>query len=147
MKKVLFVCTGNSARSQMAEGLLRSFGGNEYEVYSAGTHPSFVRPQAIQVMKEIGIDISSQSSKSLDQFVDQQFDYVITVCDNAKEICPFFHGAKEMLHWSIEDPVGVWGTEEMQLEAFRKARDELAERIQKTFSLSPLEEPDSTSSQ
>ncbi|MEK6571047.1 MAG: arsenate reductase ArsC, partial [Bacteroidota bacterium] len=136
MKRVLFICTGNSARSQMAEGLLRSLGGNEYEVYSAGTHPSFVRPQAIQVMKEIGIDISSQYSKSLDQFVDQAFDFVITVCDNAKEMCPVFFGAKEMLHWSIKDPVEVWGSEEVQLQAFREARDELNKRVMKTFRLS-----------
>jgi arsenate reductase len=117
----------------MAEGLLRSLGGEEYEVYSAGTHPSFVRPQAIEVMREIGIDISGQTSKSLDQFVDQSFDYVITVCDNAKESCPVFYGAKEMLHWSIEDPVGVWGTEEKKLEAFRTARDEIAGKIRETF--------------
>jgi arsenate reductase len=117
----------------MAEGLLRSLGQNEYEVHSAGTHPSFVRPQAIQVMKEIGVDISNHSSKSLDQFVAEPFDYVITVCDNVRESCPFFAGAKEMLHWSIEDPVNIWGTEEMQLEAFRKARDEIRKRIEKTF--------------
>ncbi len=146
MKRVLFICTGNSARSQMAEGLLRAMGGNEYEVHSAGTHPSLVRPQAIEVMKEIGIDISSQYSKSLDEFVTQSFDYVITVCDNAKEICPFFAGAKEMLHWSIEDPVGVRGTEEMQLEAFRKARDEIRKRIEKTFCLSLPKEKDSAPS-
>lgn len=119
----------------MAEGLLRSLGGKEYEVYSAGTHPSFVRPQAIQVLKEIGIDISGQYSKSIEEFVNQAFDCVITVCDSAKEICPVFYGAKEMLHWSIEDPVSVWGTEEVQLEAFRKARDELRKRIEDTFQL------------
>jgi arsenate reductase len=120
----------------MAEGLLRSLGGNEYEVYSAGTHPSFVRPQAIQVMTEIEIDISSRYSKSLGQFVNEDFDFVITVCDNAKEICPFFHGAKQMLHWSIEDPVRIWGSEEVQLQAFREARDELKKRVMKTFRLS-----------
>jgi arsenate reductase len=134
-RRALFICTGNSARSQIAEGLLRSLGGKEYEVYSAGTHPSFVRPQAIKVMSEIGIDISSHSSKSLDQFVDQPFDYVITVCDLAKESCPVFYGAKRMLHWSIEDPVSFWGTTEMQLEAFRKARDEIRKRIEKTFAV------------
>jgi arsenate reductase len=130
----------------MAEGLLRSLGGNQYEVYSAGTHPSFVRPQAIKVMSEIGIDISSHSSKSLEKFVDQAFDYVITVCDNAKESCPVFYGAKEMLHWSIEDPVGVGGTEEMQLEAFRKARDEIKKRIEKTFNIQRTGETQPTSS-
>jgi arsenate reductase len=131
----------------MAEGLLRSLGGKEYEVYSAGTHPSFVRPQAIQVMKEIGIDISSQYSKSVDEFVTQTFDYVITVCDNAKESCPFFAGAKEMLHWSIEDPVSMWGTEEMQLEAFRKARDEIKARISKTFGIAESGGDEVTSSE
>jgi arsenate reductase len=119
----------------MAEGLLRSLGGNEYEAFSAGTYPSFVRPQAIKVMNELGIDIKGQYSKGLDQFVDQQFDYVITVCDNAKESCPVFRGAREMLHWSIRDPVEVWGTEEMQLEAFRKARDEIRKRLEETFKL------------
>jgi arsenate reductase len=131
----------------MAEGLLRSLGGDQYEVHSAGTLPSFVRPQAIQVMKEIGIDISGQYSKSLDQFVNQSFDYVITVCDNARESCPVFHGAKEMLHWSIEDPVSVRGTEEMQLEAFRKARNKLTERIETTFNLSLPKEGGSPSPQ
>jgi arsenate reductase len=119
----------------MAEGLLKSLGGDQYDVHSAGTLPSFVRPQAIQAMKEIGIDISSQYSKSLEEFVNQAFDYVITVCDNAKESCPVFHGAKETRHWSIEDPVSVWGTKEMQLEAFRKARDEIKRRIEDTFQL------------
>jgi arsenate reductase len=119
----------------MAEGLLRSLAGNEFEVYSAGTHPSFVRPQAIRVMKELGIDISGQSSKSLDQFVNQSFDYVITVCDIAKESCPVFYGAKKMLHWSIEDPVSIRGTTETQLEAFTKARDEIKKKIERTFKL------------
>jgi arsenate reductase len=135
MKRVLFVCTGNSARSQMAEGLMRSLGGKEYEVHSAGTHPGFVRPQAVSVMKEIGIDISQQYSKSLDPFIGQAFDYVITVCDNAKESCPVFHGAKSMLHWSVEDPVGVGTTEGERLQAFREARDDIAGRIRKTFGL------------
>jgi arsenate reductase len=119
----------------MAEGLLRSLGGKDYEVFSAGTYPSFVRPQAIKVMSELGIDIKGQYSKGFDQFVDQDFDCVITVCDNAKEICPVFHGARETLHWSIKDPVEVWGTEEMQLEAFRRARDEIRKRIGETFYL------------
>jgi arsenate reductase len=119
----------------LAEGLLRSLGGKEYDVFSAGTYPSFVRPQAVKVMSELGIDIKGQYSKGLDQFVDQEFDYVITVCDNAKEMCPVFHGARETLHWSIKDPVEVWGTEEIQLEAFRKARDEIKKRIAGTFKL------------
>jgi arsenate reductase len=119
----------------MAEGLLRSLGGKEYKVFSAGTYPSFVRPQAIKVLSELGIDIKAQSSKGLDHFVDQEFDYVITVCDNAKESCPVFRGAKQMLHWSIEDPVSDWGTEEAELKAFRKARDEIRKRIERTFKL------------
>jgi arsenate reductase len=97
-------------------------------------------------MKELGIDISNQSSKSLDQFVNQSFDYVITVCDIARESCPVFYGAKKMLHWSIEDPVGIWGTTEMQLEAFRKARDEIKKRIEKTFNLRQRRETHPTSS-
>src|SRR6266849_6421765 len=100
-KRVLFICTGNPARSQMAEGLLKSIGKSEFKVFSAGTHPMPVRPKAVQVMKEIGIDISDQYSKTLDGFVDQPFDYVITVCDNAKESCPVFYAAKNTLHWSI----------------------------------------------
>lgn len=117
----------------MAEGLLRAMGGDQYEVFSAGTHPIPVRPFAVKVMQEIGIDISSQYSKTLDQFVNLPFDYVVTVCDNARESCPIFHGAKNMLHWSIEDPVAVMGTWEDQLEAFRKARDTIAGRIRETF--------------
>ncbi len=106
-KRVLFICSGNSAGSQMAEGLLKSLGKDGFEVFSAGTHPIPVRPKAIQVMKEIGIDISRHYSKTLDRFVDQEFDFVVTVCDSAKENCPVFYGAKETLHWSIEDPWGV----------------------------------------
>ncbi len=130
----------------MAEGLLKSFGRGEYEVHSAGTHPSFVRPQAIRVMKELEIDISNQSSKSLDQFVNQSFDYVITVCDIAKESCPVFYGAKKMLHWSIGDPVSLWGTTEEQLEAFRKARDEIKMRIMRTFKIESTGQPQFPSS-
>jgi arsenate reductase len=129
----------------MAEGLLRSLGGEDYEVFSAGTYPSFVRPQAIKVMSELEIDIKSQYSKGLDQFVNQEFDYVITVCDNAKENCPVFHGAREVLHWSIKDPVEVWGIEETQLQAFRKARDEIRKRIAETFELKRSAKPSSQS--
>lgn len=132
-KRVLFICTGNSARSQMAEGLLKAMGGDRYEVFSAGTHPIPVRPFAVKVMQEIGIDISSQYSKTLDQFVNLPFDYVVTVCDNARESCPVFAGAKNTLHWSIEDPVAVMGRWEDQLEAFRKARDTIAARIREIF--------------
>ena len=127
-KRVLFLCTGNSARSQMAEGLLRALGANRFEVFSAGTDPSFVRPQAIAVMSEIGIDISQQRSKSLTEFLSDDFDYVITVCDHANQRCPVFPGPVKRVHWSIDDPV-VSGPEETQLAAFRQARDELHERI------------------
>jgi arsenate reductase len=124
-KRVLILCTGNSARSQIAEGLLRHFHGDRFQVYSAGIEPSFVRPQAIRIMNEIGIDISTQRSKSIDEFLTQEFDYVITVCDNANERCPIFPGAPNRIHWSVEDPVAVAGDEETQLAAFRAARKEL----------------------
>jgi arsenate reductase len=127
-KRVLFLCTGNSARSQMAEGLLRHLAGDRFEVFSAGVEPSFVRPQAIAAMNEIGIDISPHRSKSVDAFLDEQLDYVITVCDHASQRCPVFPGTVERIHWSIDDPV-VGGSEERQLEAFRRARDELQQSI------------------
>jgi arsenate reductase (thioredoxin) len=129
--RVLFLCTGNSARSQMAEGLLRSIAGHRFEVFSAGTIRSFVRPQAIAVMNELGIDISHHQSKSVDEFVDAYFDYVITVCDHANQHCPIFPGQTKRIHWSIDDPVGA-GSEAAELVAFRRARDELQERI-RTF--------------
>ncbi|MFN2576513.1 MAG: arsenate reductase ArsC [Pyrinomonadaceae bacterium] len=127
-KRVLFLCTGNSARSQMAEGLLRNMGGDRVEVFSAGVALSFVRPQAMIVMKEIGIDISKHRSKSVDEFLDQPLDYVITVCDHANQRCPILPGTAERIHWSIDDPVS-FGSEATQLDAFRRARDELQTRI------------------
>lgn len=128
-EKVLILCTGNSARSQMGEGLFRSALGDKFEVFSAGIKPSTVRPEAIDVMREIGIDISGHRSKSVDGFLGQQFRYVITVCDNAKESCPVFPGRTERIHWSFEDPAAVEGSEEKRKEAFRRIRDEIAERI------------------
>src|SRR5918912_671910 len=110
-KRVLILCTGNSARSQMAEGLLRHDGGGHFEVESAGVEPSFVRPQAIEVMREIGIDISHHRSKLVDEFTSQKFDYVITVCDNANERCPIFPGKTERIHWSFDDPAEASGDE------------------------------------
>jgi arsenate reductase len=127
-KRVLFLCTGNSARSQMAEGLLRHEAGNQFEVFSAGTIASFVRPQAVRAMKELGIDISGHRSKSLDEFLDQPFDYVITVCDHANQRCPVFSGPATRLHWSVDDPVINAGEAE-QLEAFRRAREDLHGRV------------------
>lgn len=127
-KRVLILCTGNSARSQMAEGILRHDSGNTFEVFSAGVSGSFVRPEAIQAMSEIGIDISNHRSKSVDEFAGQRFDYVITVCDNAKESCPVFPGAAVCIHQGFEDPPapGV-GDDESRLAVFRRVRDEIRE--------------------
>ena len=127
--RVLILCTGNSARSQMAEGLLRHDAGNVYDVCSAGTKPTHVRPEAVAVMQEAGIDISSHYSKSVDEFAGQNFDYVITVCDNAKGNCPIFPAKTQRIHWSVEDPAAVQGSEKDRLAAFRLARDELRARL------------------
>src|SRR5215471_12428538 len=124
-KRVLILCTGNSARSQMAEGILRHDGGDEFEVESAGVKPGPVRPEAIRVMRELGIDISGHRSKSVDEFDGQQFDYVITVCDNARETCPVFFGAAQKLHHDFEDPAAVTGSDEQRLAVFRRVRDKL----------------------
>jgi len=128
-KRVLFMCTGNVARSQMAEGLLRHLAGDRFEVFSGGVIPSYVRPNAITVMKELGIDISDHRSKSVNEFIGTPFDYVITVCDYAAQRCPTFPGDAKRIHWSIEDPV-VIGDDEAQIEAFRTARDDLKGRIE-----------------
>ena len=129
--KVLILCTGNSARSQMAEGLFRQAGGDRYEVFSAGTKPSLVRPEAVAVMREIGIDISRHRSKSVDEFAGQELDLVITVCDNAKESCPVFPGTTQRLHWPFEDPAALAGSEEQRLAAFRSIREQIRARIQR----------------
>lgn len=128
-QRVLILCTGNSARSQMAEGFLRSFARNRFEVFSAGTKPSRVRPEAMVVMAEMGIDLSSHRSKHVAEFDGQSFDYVITVCDNANESCPVFPGRVTRLHWSFPDPAANQGTEPERLEAFRSVRDALATTI------------------
>jgi arsenate reductase len=135
MKKtsILVLCTGNSARSQMGEGLFRSQGGEGFEVFSAGTRPGSVRPEAIAVMQEIGIDISGQRSKSVDQFSGRPFDYVVTVCDNARDTCPVFPAGAERLHWSLEDPAAVEGSEAQRLAAFRRIRDQIHERVRAFF--------------
>ena len=127
--RVLILCTGNSARSQMAEGLLRHDGGSRFEVYSAGTKPGHVRPEAIAAMREVGIDISSHRSKSVDEFSNQEFDFVITVCDNAKESCPIFPGNTQRIHWSFDDPAAAEGNEEVQMTVFRRVRDEIREKL------------------
>ena len=129
MTRVLILCTGNSARSQMAEGLLRHNAGDRFEVFSAGTRPTGVRPEAIAVMREAGIDISGHRSKSADEFAGRAFDYVVTVCDNAKESCPVFSATTKRVHWSIEDPAAVQGSETERLAAFRQIRDELRTRL------------------
>ena len=130
-KRVLILCTGNSARSQMAEGILRHIAGDKFEVESAGVDPSTVRPEAINAMGEIGIDITSHRSKSVDEFSDQEFDYVITVCDNAAERCPVFPGRAQRLHWSFEDPAAVEGTDEARLASFRSVRDQIKTKLEK----------------
>jgi|SRR6185369_17475117 len=126
---VLILCTGNSARSQMAEGLFRQAAGDRYQVFSAGTKPTQVRPEAISVMREIGIDISGHRSKSVDEFLGQELDLVITVCDSAQESCPVFPGRTRRLHWPFEDPAAVMGSEEQRIAAFRSIRDQIWERI------------------
>ena len=128
-QSVLILCTGNSARSQMAEGLFRHLAGDRYEVFSAGTKPSPVRPEAIGVMKEIGIDISGQRSKSVDEFANREFDCVITVCDNANQSCPVFPGKTRRLHWPLEDPAAATGPEEERRAEFRRIRDQIQQRI------------------
>jgi arsenate reductase len=133
MKRVLILCTGNSARSQMAEGLLRSFGADRFEVYSAGTQPSIVRREAIAVMAEAGIDIAGHRSKHVREFDGQHFDYVITVCDNANERCPIFPDDTERIHWSFPDPAEVDGSEMYRLSAFRRVRDSLASSLRDFF--------------
>jgi len=125
-KRVLILCTGNSARSQMAEGLLHHFAGQTMEVRSAGTKPSIVNPLAVEAMRELHIDISDHHSKSVNEFVNQHFDTVITVCDSAAEHCPIFPGAPQRIHWSMPDPAAVQGSDAEKLIAFRNVRDALA---------------------
>lgn len=129
-RRVLFVCTHNSARSQMAEGLLRGLGGEAFDALSAGSVATSVRPEAITVMAELGFDLSPHESKTLDRYLYQPIDTLVTVCDSAKESCPVFPGADHQLHWSIEDPAAVRGSEEERLGAFRLARDELRRLIE-----------------
>jgi len=122
-RKVLFVCTGNSCRSQMAEGLLRNLANNFFEVYSAGTCPSRVHPNAITVMKELNIDISEHTSDSIDCYINMGIDIIITVCDHAKKRCPVFPGDRQRIHWNIKDPFDGWSEDSMQLNNFRDTRE------------------------
>ena len=132
-KKILVLCTGNSARSQMTEGLLKHITQNEYKVHSAGTKPSIVRPEAIEVLREIGIDISDNHSKSIDEFVESKIEYVLTVCDYAKQNCPYFPAKTELIHRSFNDPAEIEGDEETRLEAFRRVRDEIKNYLENDF--------------
>jgi len=129
-QRILFLCTHNSARSQMAEGLLRHLAGDHFAAFSAGTEATHVRPLAIRAMAELGIDIAGQESKTLARFLGEPFDAVITVCDAANEACPIFPGAARLLHWSFDDPSRATGTEAAQLAVYRRVRDEIRARIE-----------------
>ena len=133
-KRVLFLCTHNSARSQMAEGILKNLYGNKFEVFSAGTEPSRVNPFAIKAMEELGVDISHNASKNIDRFKDMNIDYVVTVCDNAKESCPTFSAARHVIHKAFRDPSQFRGKDEEILTGFREVRDEIQEWIKGEFS-------------
>jgi arsenate reductase len=146
VKKVLFLCTGNSVRSQMAEGLLRALASGQWEVQSAGIISSYVHPLAIQVMEEIGIDISHQTSKSMDQFISQRFDYVITLCDEAAQSCPTFWGQGKRYHWPFEDPAGAIGTIEKRIAVFRRIRDGIKRKIEEFLKVESSEIPDAITS-
>ena len=132
-ESVLFVCTHNSSRSQMAEGLLRAYYGDRYEVYSAGTAPSGVNPFAIKAMQDLGIDLTTHRSEHIDQFADQSMDYVITVCNSAKESCPYLPAKQKNIHYSFEDPSAVEGPDAEKLAAFRRIRDEIKVWLDGTF--------------
>ena len=128
-KKILFICTGNSCRSQIAEGFLKHIAGSVFEASSAGTNPSLINPYAIEVMNEKGIDISKQRSNPLQEFIDDKFDFIITVCDNAKASCPVFPGKCKLIHWNLEDPAKIRGNGKERLAAFRLTRDEIERRV------------------
>lgn len=132
-EKILILCTGNSARSQMAEGLLKQICQSEYEIFSAGTKPSIVRPEAIKVLQEIGIDISNNRSKSVDEFVNKEIDYVLTVCDNANENCPYFPAKTKLIHHSFADPAEIEDDEATRLRAFRQVRDAIKKYLETDF--------------
>jgi len=128
--KVIFICTGNSCRSQMAEGLLRYMAGDRFEVFSAGSHPSHLHPASIIVMAELEIDISNHSADSIDKYLDKDIDIVITVCDNARQVCPVFSGNVKRIHWSIDDPFHGWGAEPGDLIPYRETRENLKDRLE-----------------
>ena len=134
-KEVLFICTHNSARSHMAEGFVNALYGEHFVAHSAGTEPSQVNPFAIRVMAEIGIAISDHYSKGVEQFLDQEFDYVVTVCDHANEACPFFAGGKERIHRGFQDPAALEGSEDEKLAIFRRVREEIRNWVEETFAV------------
>ena len=138
--RVLFVCTGNSARSVMAEALLRHHGGDRFEVFSAGTEPKGVNPRTLRILAEAGIDASFARSKSVTEFLGQSFDYVVTVCDQARQSCPVFPGVHESLHWGYEDPAAATGTDQEQMAVFRKVFIQMAERV-KQFAVVTARQP------
>ena len=146
IKKVLFLCTGNSARSQMAEGLLNHLGSGRWKAQSGGIFPSYVHPLAIKAMEEIKIDISQQTSKSMDQFVNGKFDYIITLCDEAAKSCPAFGGQGKRLHWPFEDPAGAIGTVEKRLAVFRRVRDGIKRKLEEFLKSESSEIPDAITS-
>lgn len=131
--KILFICTHNSARSQMAEGLMNGLHGDRFQAFSTGTKATAVRPEAIKVMAEIGIDISGHRSKSIDEFLDQRFDHVVMVCDDAARDCPFFPGGRNYVHHAFKDPAACEGTEDEILDCFRLSRDEIRRWIVESF--------------
>ena len=129
-KKVLFICTGNACRSQIAHGLLRDMAGDRFEVFSAGSHPSRVHPMSVAVMEEVGVDISHHTSDFVDDYLDQGIDIAITVCHNANQSCPTFPGKAERIHWSIDDPFKGWNFDTSQMDSFRETRREIKEKLE-----------------
>ena len=142
VKKVLFLCIANSARSQMAEGLLNALGSGQWEARSGGIFSSYVHPLAIRAMEEIGIDISKQTSKSIDRFAKKKFDYIITLCDDAAKVCPNFSGRGKRLHWPFDDPAAAIGTVEERLAVFRKVRNKIKMKIEEFLRSKSPEIPD-----
>tara|TARA_B100000941_G_C28352528_1_gene472620 strand:+ start:300 stop:725 length:426 start_codon:yes stop_codon:yes gene_type:complete len=128
-EKIIFICTGNACRSQIAEGVMRKLAGDKFDVFSAGSHPSLVHPMSIKVMKEIGIDITSHTSDPISKFLSKNINIVVTVCDNANKVCPVFPGKVERIHWSIKDPFKGWNSHPDDLVNFRKTREDLTARI------------------
>ena len=128
-RKIIFICTGNACRSQIAEGLLRNLASDKFSVFSAGSHPSQVHKMSVAVMEEVGIDISHHTSDPITDYIDHGIDVVITVCDNAKQACPVFPGNVERIHWSIEDPFNGWDFDPLDLDNFRKVREDINSRI------------------